>query len=160
MQQLLNSKESSEDDKCKLLGRYPFPTLLITIRGVSIQVHGAVITGTYAGAVSTRSQFLSDKVTFIHPRCSEEATVKLARLLYGVYEAARLLWDFYKTPPFTCLSMKKLPFHPLPEFTLQNFVTEPELVVAGKLLWRGEWKPTGRQVIVKFCERYSVKVVL
>ena len=137
VQQLLDSKEASEEDKRKLLGRYPFPTLLITIQGVSIQVHGAVITGTYAGAVSTRSQFLSDKVTFIQPRCSEEAAVKLARLLYGVYEAAQLLLDFYKTPPYTRLSMTRLPYHPLPEFTLQNFVTEPELVVAGKLLWRG-----------------------
>ena len=156
-QKLLNSK-SSDEDKRKLLGRYPFPTLLITIRGVSIQVHGAVITGTYAGAVSTRSQFLSDKVTFIQPRCSEEAEVKLARLLYGVYEAARLLWDFYNTPPSTRLSMTKLPYHPLPDFTLQNFVTKPELVAAGKLLWRGEWKSTGHQVIVKYSERYGVKV--
>ena len=158
VQKLLNSKECSDEHKRKLLGRYPFPTLLITIQGVSIQVHGAVITGTYAGAVSTRSQFLSDKITFIQPRCSEEAAVKLARLLYGVYEAARLLWDFYKTPPSTRLSMTKLPYHPLPHFTLQNFITEPELVAAGKLLWRGEWKSTGRQVIVKYSERYGVTV--
>ena len=135
---LQDLNQSSEEDKYKLLSRYPFPTLLITIRGVSIQVHGAVITGTYAGAVSTRSQFLSDKVTFIQPRCSEEASVKLARLLYGVHEAARLLWDFYKTPPSPSLSMTKLPHYPLPYFALQNLVTEPEPVVAGKLLWRGK----------------------
>ena len=182
---ILEDANITKEQKCNLLRRYPFPALLLTITGVDVQVDGAVITGSYAGSISTRSQHLSDKVPFIRPRHSGATVIKLARMLYGVHEAVKLIRDFYSTPPSTPLPLDKLPYHPMPYYVRQLCITEPQSVAGGKLLWRGDYisrspadcsggdggQATGetggsngqvssdsQAIVVKYSERYSVEV--
>lgn len=63
---------ATEEQKHQLLRRCPFPTLLISFTEVDVQILGAVITGSYGGAISVRCQHLSPRVIFVEP-CHDNA---------------------------------------------------------------------------------------
>lgn len=105
-----------------------------------------------------------------------EATWKLARLLYGVHEAARLLMSFYKDPPTPRFVLNELPVYPMPCYVLQHFINAPRHVMEDKLLWLGEIEDHSseaggsneaggssqhnvrKKVVVKYSDCYGVEV--
>lgn len=137
---LSKKDKSTMDDKRQLMRWYPFPTIAITICDTDIQLHGIVITGTYAqgGHISSRCQPLSDKDSFIKSPDDEGVMAKQAALMHIVRKAAVALDAFFRNPPSldTLHHSSQLPKYPLPYY-VQQLIQDPELVAAGKLLWRG-----------------------
>lgn len=154
---------ATEEQKHLLLRRYPFPTLLISFTEVDVQIFGAVITGSYGGAISVRCQHLSPKVTFVEPCHDDAAWAEMARLLHAVEATARLIDKFYINPPSTAPRLSELPKYPLPH-NLLRYIPHPVHMASGKLLWHGVCDSSdlpssnGQWVVAKYAERYGSEV--